>query len=180
LGNDVRIDGQASQKERIMGLDLKKRFSENGQNADREESSLRIPQPLHLTRSASPVRQPSVMPTPPPPSARPRRSRANSVWINQVGDRVVGLVRLAEAGPSTARITAFRINPEFYRTSVVSGLMQAVIDHCRQHGCFRVLVDFSVAPPWMPSILGRHGFQVLWRHHTWEAILDGSTVPQVG
>lgn len=97
----------------------------------------------------------------------------NCLWVNQIGDRIVGLVRLAAAGAGTARIVAFRVDPEWYHTAVVRDLIQAVKDHCRQRGCLRVLVDFNVAPPWMPSVLKRHGFRVAWRERTWEAVLEG-------
>jgi hypothetical protein len=100
------------------------------------------------------------------------RAQAKCLWISQIGDSVVGLVRLVEAGPGTARIVMFRIDPDWYHTPVVANLVKAVADYCRRQGRFKVLVDFGVAPPWMPSILRRHGFQVLWRSHTWEAILD--------
>lgn len=106
----------------------------------------------------------------------PQRNRTQAstrcLWISQIGDRIVGVVRLVEAGPGTARIAMFRIDPEWYHTPVVTNLIGAVQEYCQQHGCVKVLVGFGVAPPWMPSVLRRHGFQVLWRSHTWEAILD--------
>ncbi len=117
------------------------------------------------------------------PASRPESADAqgptNCLWVNQIGNRIVGLVRLAAAGPDTARIVTFRIDPEWYHTAVVTDLIQAVSDHCRQHGCVRVLVDFHVAPPWMPSVLRRHGFRVAWHRRTWEAILDGAA-PETG
>ena len=106
------------------------------------------------------------------PERNRARTRTNCLWVSQIGDRIVGIVRLVEAGPGTARIAMFRIDPDWYHTPVVTNLVRAVEEYCRQHGYLRVLVGFGVAPPWMPSILRRHGFHVLWRSRTWEATLD--------
>ena len=109
-------------------------------------------------------------------SPKPRRSPnpANCLFVNQIGDRIVGVVRLIKSGPGTARIVVFRVDPEWCHTSVVTGLLESIQSHCRQHGCLRVLVDFSVAPPWMSNVLRGHGFRMLWGHRTWEATLARS------
>ncbi len=106
------------------------------------------------------------------PEKNREQTRANCLWVSQIGDRIVGIVRLVETGPGTARIAMFRIDPDWYHTQVVTNLVGAIEEYCRQHGYSRVLVGFGVAPPWMPSILRRHGFRVLWRSHTWEATLE--------
>jgi N-acetylglutamate synthase-like GNAT family acetyltransferase len=107
------------------------------------------------------------------PKAADPHDPTNCLWVNQIGNRIVGVVRLAAAGPDTARIVTFRVDPEWYHTAVVKDLIQAMTDHCRRHGCSRILVDFRVAPPWMASVLRRHGFRVQWGRRTWEAFLDG-------
>lgn len=99
------------------------------------------------------------------------QSPVAGLWIKQIGASVVGMIRLADAGPGAARIDTFRVHPDWYRTAVVDDLIRSVEDHCRKHHRYRVLVDFRVAPPWMPSALRRCGFRVLWHDKTWEAIL---------
>jgi len=137
-------------------------------------------------RRTEEMRRPVCHPPQPAADATPGKSRAgslktsrtpgpaNCLFNNQIGDRIVGVVRLVKVGPGTARILLFRVDPEWYHTAVVTGLLQSVWDHCRQHGCFRVLIDFSVAPPWMSNILRGHGFRVRWRRRAWEATLTGS------
>jgi hypothetical protein len=106
------------------------------------------------------------------PRTDPSRTSPSCLWIKRIGDRTVGLLRLVQSEPQAARIVTFRIDPDWYHTTVVSDLIRAVQDHCLRRACFRVLVDFRVAPPWLPSILRRHGFRVAWHHHAWEAVLD--------
>jgi len=137
----------------------------------------RAEEPRGLSRHPSP---PAAEATPRKIAARrPTTSRssnpANCLFVNQIGDRIAGIVRLVKAGAGTARILVFRVDPEWYHTAVVTDLLRSVQDHCRRYGCFRVLVDFSVAPPWMSNILRSHGFRVRWHHRTWEAILASST-----
>jgi hypothetical protein len=122
-------------------------------------------------RSVVPSRRNVLAAAPSTPKAGSTHGPANGLWIKQIGDRIVGMLRLTVAGPGAARIVAFRVDPEWYHTAVVKDLIEAVHSHCRRHGCSRVLVDFDVAPPWMPSVLSRQGFRVLWHDRTWEAIL---------
>ncbi len=100
------------------------------------------------------------------------RKPPQCLWVSQIGDSIVGIVRLIEERPGVARIVTFRIDPDWYHTPVVANLVRTVEEYCRQHGCCKVLVGFGVAPPWMPSVLRRHGFRVHWRSQTWEATLD--------
>ncbi len=83
----------------------------------------------------------------------------NSLWINKIGDRIVGLARLVPHGPHEARLVFFHIDPEWQHTKVPENLIRSIYNYCQDHGGIRVILASQVAPPWMLALLKQYGFR---------------------
>ena len=93
-------------------------------------------------------------------SARPidKDAALNSLWVEQIGDRVVGMARLVQAGPGSAEIVLFRIDPEWSHTKVPLDLIRSIEVFCKRHGRPDVTIQPHTAPPWILTLMNQHGF----------------------
>jgi hypothetical protein len=82
----------------------------------------------------------------------------NSLWVKKIGDRVVGMARLVQAGPHSAEIVLFRIDPEWSHTKVPVDLIHSIEVFCKRHGRPDVTIQPHTAPPWILALMSRHGF----------------------
>jgi hypothetical protein len=89
----------------------------------------------------------------------PETGRINSIWINKVGNRVVGLARLVQDAPQSACIVLFRIDPEWRHTKITSDMINSIQQFCQEHGTLNVRILPHVAPPWMFAIMKQHGIR---------------------
>ncbi len=96
--------------------------------------------------------------------AKSRRSShenvpVNSLWVNKIGDRVVGMARLVQDGPHSAVIVLFRIDPEWSHTKVPLNLIRSIESFCQKHGPLHVIMQPHTVPPWILPLMNQHGFQ---------------------
>jgi hypothetical protein len=81
----------------------------------------------------------------------------SSLWVNKVGDRIVGMARLVQEGPHSARIVVFRIDPEWYNTNVALNLIDSIQSYCKEHGGVNLIMPQHAIPLWMQSLMNSHG-----------------------
>jgi hypothetical protein len=87
------------------------------------------------------------------------RDNMNCLWINKVGDRIVGLARLVQDGPHKARLVLFHIDPEWYHTKVPENMIRSIESFCRDHSDVKIILSPHVVPPWLVKLLKQHGFR---------------------
>jgi hypothetical protein len=83
----------------------------------------------------------------------------NSLWVNKIGNRVVGMARLVQDGPHSAQIVLFRIDPEWSHTKVPVNLIYSIQSFCQKHGRLKVSMQPHTAPTWLLTLMSQHGFQ---------------------
>jgi hypothetical protein len=81
----------------------------------------------------------------------------NSLWVIKIGDRVVGMARLVQDGPHSAKIVLFRIDPEWSHTKVPLNLIRSIESYCLNHGRLSVVMQAHAAPPWILTLMNQHG-----------------------
>jgi hypothetical protein len=88
-------------------------------------------------------------------------AKLNYLWINQIGDRIVGMARLVQNKPNEARLVLFHVDPEWHHTKIPEKLFYSILSFCRSHGCLFVILPPNVLPPWMLSLLDHLGYHVI-------------------
>jgi hypothetical protein len=83
----------------------------------------------------------------------------SSLWVNKVGDRIVGMARLVQDGPHSARIVVFHIDPEWFHTKVALHLIDSIQAFCQEHGGINLVMPQHAIPPWMQTMMNSHGVQ---------------------
>jgi hypothetical protein len=81
----------------------------------------------------------------------------NSLWVIKIGDRIVGMARLVQAGPHSAEIVLFRVDPEWSHTKVALNLIRSIESFCQKHGRLNVIMQPHTAPPWIATLMNQHG-----------------------
>jgi hypothetical protein len=84
---------------------------------------------------------------------------ASSLWVNKIGNRVVGMARLVQDGPHSARIVLFRIDPEWSHTKIPVNLIYSIQSFCQNHGGLKVSMQPHTVPTWLLTLMIQHGFQ---------------------
>src|SRR3989304_1898970 len=83
----------------------------------------------------------------------------NSLWINKIGDRIVGLARLVQDGPMKVRLVYFHIDPEWCHTKIPEKLLRTIQNFCRDHGGLKMILSSNTLPPWLLTLLNHNGFR---------------------
>jgi hypothetical protein len=90
---------------------------------------------------------------------RKKNTPINSVWVNKIGDQVVGIARLVQNGPHSAEIVLFRVAPDWSHTKVALNLIRSIESFCQQHGQLDVVMRNKGSPPWILALMNQHGFR---------------------
>jgi len=94
-----------------------------------------------------------------PRSKHKKNIPINSVWVNKIGDQVVGIARLVQVGTHSAEIVLFRIDPEWSHTKIALNLIRSIESFCQQHGQLDVVMRLHNTPPWILALMNQHGFR---------------------
>jgi N-acetylglutamate synthase-like GNAT family acetyltransferase len=85
------------------------------------------------------------------------------LWIVKIQDQVIGTVGLRHEGPHVAKVSNFRIQPEWQRTSVLSRLIDRLHRYCWEQGYLKLLVDSRIARPIAQHFAQHRGFLAVRR-----------------
>lgn len=85
----------------------------------------------------------------------------SSLWISKIGERVVGVARLVQNGPLSAKIVAFRIDLEWRHTKIALDMMKSIQNYCQEHRLSKVYLHQNVVPSWMMGMMNLHGFKCM-------------------
>lgn len=83
----------------------------------------------------------------------------SSLWVSKIGGRIVGMARLIQNGPHSARIVLFRIDPEWSHTHVPLNLIRSIQSFCENHGRLNVIMQPHTVPFWLLTLMNQNGFQ---------------------
>ena len=81
----------------------------------------------------------------------------HALWVNKIGNRVVGMARLVQDGPHSAEIVLFRIDPEWSHTKVPLNLIRSIESYCLSHGRLSVVMQPHTVPTWILTLMNQHG-----------------------
>lgn len=85
----------------------------------------------------------------------------NGFWVAEVGQRVVGMVGVAEDEPNQAEIRRLRVEKPYQGKGVGIQLMEKALSFCRHHGYLKVILDTRLEKSGAIELFERFGFQ----HH---------------
>jgi GNAT superfamily N-acetyltransferase len=84
-------------------------------------------------------------------------------WLAKIEDQVVGVIGILHEGPYVARLSWFRVQPEWQQAAVVTLLMDQVYRYCWNQGYLKLVVPTNVAPCVIEWMLEHRGFQLVRR-----------------
>ena len=84
-------------------------------------------------------------------------------WLAKIEDQVVGVIGILHEGPYVARLSWFRVQPEWQQAAVVTLLMDQVHRYCWNQGYLKLVVPTNVAPCVIEWMLEHRGFQLVRR-----------------
>jgi hypothetical protein len=90
-------------------------------------------------------------------------AKCNFLWASRIGDRVVGLLHLVGIDNQTVSIALFRVDPEYWHTTVLTNLIQYAHTFCRDRGCKTLLLESHIAPLVVLRQLESRGFRLVCR-----------------
>jgi hypothetical protein len=80
-------------------------------------------------------------------------------WIMMIDANPVASVELVHDGPHAACVRCLRIDPSWYRSSVLPRLIDCLKTYCREQGRHQMSVERGSAPGWIVAELRRRGFR---------------------
>jgi N-acetylglutamate synthase-like GNAT family acetyltransferase len=106
-------------------------------------------------------------------ASRTKRAKGDGFWVCRIGGRVVGAIGISLDGLDEARISLFRVDPEWRHTSVPQKLIERVRVHARRRRIGRIVAEPQLAPRWLFQSFSRHGFRFAgWRRISGRELLE--------
>jgi len=96
------------------------------------------------------------------PGSRSSHPR-DRLWLAKVQDHVVGMIGVLHEQRHVARLSCFRVRPEWQRIAVLTRLADQVHHYCWDQGYLKLVVPSHVAPGVFQQMLGQRGFQLVRR-----------------
>jgi N-acetylglutamate synthase-like GNAT family acetyltransferase len=85
------------------------------------------------------------------------------LWLAKTLDRVVGAIGILHETPHVARLSCFRVQPEWRQTAVLARLMDQAHHYCWNQGYLKLVVPSHVAPFVVQQMFDHRGFQLVRR-----------------
>ncbi len=85
------------------------------------------------------------------------------LWLAKIQDHEVGAIGILHEQPHVARLSCFRVQPEWQQTPVSTRLVEQVHHYCWNEGYLKLVVPSNVAPCVLQQMIDHRGFQLVRR-----------------
>ena len=80
-------------------------------------------------------------------------------WVAMLDEMLVGMVGVVDDERSVGQLRRLRAAPEYQHMELVTKLIQTALEHCREHGYLKVILDTHVDPARVVECIEGHGYQ---------------------
>jgi GNAT superfamily N-acetyltransferase len=91
-------------------------------------------------------------------------------WVAEHEGKVLGMIGVARDG-HTAEIRRLRVDKEWQHTTLGARLVELALNHCKEHGELKVVLDTRFERDYVMELFARFGF-----HHTRTKNLHGKDI----
>ena len=80
-------------------------------------------------------------------------------WVAEYQEHIVGMIGVGSDEEHTAEIRRLRVQQDLQGTNIASLLIQTALDHCKNHGYLKVLLDTRFEREEAVGLFDKVGFQ---------------------
>jgi len=80
-------------------------------------------------------------------------------WVGVADNNVLGMIGVALDQEHTAEIRRLRVDKQWQNTQIAAKLLETALEHCKQHGFVKVVLDTRFDPESVVDVFDRFGFQ---------------------